>query len=181
LLKRAHSTLARACLIGSVGRNMKDVAKITPADFQAHAVWKFTGRNDPSETAVEPVKKLPAKSLGGALAGVEVTLAYGKKVAAFLGNIDVEQPRSTEHFITLSVFGEHGEIFHLARYHDVDFAERGPEALAAFLKMKKEEVFPISWDARHLVLGAPSAAHGQILAEPRKRLSKAHLIALAVP
>jgi len=37
---------------------MKDVTKITPADFRAHPVWKFSDSDEPSETAVEPVKKL---------------------------------------------------------------------------------------------------------------------------
>jgi hypothetical protein len=160
---------------------MKDVTKLTPADFRAHPVWKFSDSDEPSETAVEPVKKLPMKSLAGALAGVEVTLACGKKVPAFLGNIEVDQPKPTEHFLTFSVFGERGEIFHLSRYHDFDYQDHGPDALAAFLKMKKEEIFPIAWDVRHLVSGAPAAVHGQILSEPRERLSRAHLIALAVP
>jgi hypothetical protein len=160
---------------------MKDVTKLTPADFRAHPVWTFSGSDEPSETTVEPVKKLPVKSLAGALVGVEVTLACGKKVAAFLGNIEVDQPKPTEHFLTLSVFGERGEIFHLSRYHDFDYQDHGPDALAAFLKMKKEEIFPITWDVRHLVSGAPTAVHGQILSEPRERLSRAHLIALAVP
>jgi hypothetical protein len=160
---------------------MKDVTKLTPADFRSHPVWKYSDSDEPSETTVEPVKKLPVKSLAGALAGAEVTLACGKKAAAFLGNIEVGQPKSTEHFLTLSMFGVRGEIFHLSRYHDVDYARRGPDVLAAFLKMKKEEVFPISWDVRHLVSGAPAAAHGEILSEPRERLSRAHLIALAVP
>jgi len=160
---------------------MKDVTKLTATDFRVRPVWKYSGSDSPSETAVEPVKNLPVKSLSGALAGVEVTLACGRKVAAFLGNIEIDQPKSTEHFVTLSIFGERGDIFHLARYHDFDYQERGPDALVAFLKMKKEEVFPISWDVRHLVTGTPSATSGEIPVEPRERLSRAHLIALSIP
>jgi hypothetical protein len=160
---------------------MKDVTKLTPADFRAHPVWTFSDTDESDETAVAPVKKLPVQSLAGALAGVDVTLACGKKVVAFLGNIEVDQPKPTEHFLTLSVFGDRGEIFHLSRYHDFDYQELGPDALAVFLKMKKEEVFPISWDVSHLVSGAPAAVRGQILAEPRERLTRAQIIALAVP
>jgi len=178
---RAKSALRAEWLILNVGQKMKDVTKLTPADFRAHPIWKFSDSDESNETAVEPVKKLPVRSLAGSLAGVEVTLACGEKVAAFLGNIEVDQPKPTEHFLTLSVFGDRGEIFHLSRYHDFDHHERGPDALAAFLKMQKEEVFPVSWDVRHLVSGAPAAVYGQILAEPRERLSRAHLIALAIP
>jgi hypothetical protein len=40
----------------------------------------------------------------------------------------------------------------MARYHDIDSDTRGPDALAAFLKMKKEEIFPITWDIRQLAI-----------------------------
>lgn len=160
---------------------MKDSSQLTSADLREHPVWRFTGSDEPSETSVRPVWKLPVKSLVGSLVGCEVRLAGGKKMMALLGNLDVEQARLTEHFLTLSVYREDGEIFDLARYHDPDSSERGPDAMAAFLGMRKEEIFPIAWDVRHLVVGGPGALSGLIEATPRERLTRAQIIALAVP
>jgi len=160
---------------------MKDVSQLTSADLREHPVWRFTGGDEPSETAVRALKKLPVKSLTGSLVGCEVRLACGKKMMALLGNLDVEKARLTEHFLTLSIYRDDGEIFHMARYHDFDSSERGPDALAAFLKMKKEDIFPIAWDVRHLVIGAPNGLHGLVEAVPKERLTRAQIIALAVP
>ena len=99
---------------------------------------------------------------------------------ALLGNIDATNPRLTEHFLTLSVYRGDGAVFHMARYHDHDSGERGPDALAEFLKMKKEEVFPITWDVRQYAVGDPAALHGKIEVTPKERLTRAQVIALAV-
>jgi hypothetical protein len=160
---------------------MKDVTQLTPADLREHPVWRFTSSDEPSETVVQPLKKLPAKSLTGSLVGCEVQLSCGKKMTALLGNLHVEKARLTEHFLTISIFREDGEIFHMARYHDFDAGERGPDAVATFLGMKKDEIFPIAWDVSELVVGRPASLHGLIESSPRERLTRAQIIALAVP
>jgi hypothetical protein len=160
---------------------MKDVSQLTSADFRAHPVWRFTGSDKSGETLVTPIKRLPVKSLSGSIVGCEVKLASGEKIVAMLGNIHADNARLTEHFMTLSVLRVDGEVFHLARYHDFDFNERGPAALAEFLKMKKENIFPIAWDIRHLVNGEKNALHGILEEIPRERLTRAQIIALAVP
>ena len=115
---------------------MKEVSQLTVSDLREYPVWRFTGSDEPSELAVRPVKKIPVQSLTASLVGTDVRLASGKKLMALLGNLDVEKARLTEHFLTLSVYRDDGMVFHLARYHDHDFGERGPDALATFLKMK---------------------------------------------
>ena len=159
---------------------MKDVSQLTVSDLREHPVWRFTGSDEPSETAVRPVKKTPVKSLAGALVGCEVRLASGMKMMALLGIIDTTNARLTEHFLTLSVFRDDGELFHLARYYDADVGRNGPDALVAVLKMKNEEVFPIAWDVRSFVTGDPAALQGKIEATPKERLTRAQIIALAV-
>ncbi len=160
---------------------MKGVSELTLSDLRQHPVWRYTGRDEPSEIAVRPVKKLPVTSLAGALVGCNIRLASGRNLMALLGNLDAANAELTEHFLTLSVYRDDGAVFHLARYHDRDAGERGPDALAAFLKMKKEEVFPIAWDARSVVAGNPVALHGKIEAAPKHRLTREQVIALAVP
>ena len=98
-----------------------------------------------------------------------------------LGNIDPTNPRLTEHFLTVSVFRSDGALFHLARYHDLDAIERGPAALAAFLGLSLKAVFPLSYDVSAIVTGLPEVVRGTITSEPRERLTRAEVIALAVP
>lgn len=97
-----------------------------------------------------------------------------------IGNVDTTNAQLTEHFLTLSVFRE-GRQMTLSRYHDFDYAENGPDALARFLKLALNEIFPIRYDIRALAHGDPAALQGQINKEPRERLSRAEILALAIP
>ena len=159
---------------------MKDVSRLTITDLEKHPLWRFTGSDDPAETCVAPVVSLPVTSITGMLVGSPVQLASGKKVMALLGNLDSESIRHTQHFLTISIFRDDGALFHMARYHDFDANERGPDAMAAFLNMQKEEIFPILWDVRHLVTGGTTFLHGMIYETPTERLSRSEIIALAV-
>ena len=69
----------------------------------------------------------------------------------------------------------------LSRYFDVDYSENGPEALARFLGLDVDEVFPISYDITRYADGNRASLVGSILKEPREKLTRAQLIALAVP
>jgi hypothetical protein len=160
---------------------MKDVSKLIATDLRLFPVWRYTGSDSPTETAVCPVKRLPAKSLAASLVGVDVTLACGKTLLALVGNVDVSNPRLTRLFMTLSIYRDDGAVFHLARYHDYDIAERGPDQLARFLNMKREQVFPIAWDVSRFADGDPGALRGVVEVEPRERLTRSEIIALAVP
>jgi len=158
---------------------MKPVDGLTVADLRAHPVWEYTS-GGANETYVRPIKRIPVTSLTGKEVGTEVTLANGDRVWALIGNVDSANPRLTTHFLTLSVERD-GSWFHLARYHDFDADKRGPIQLAAFLGLAVHDVFPISYDLRSYVKGASAALHSTIPAEPVERLSRAEVIALAVP
>jgi hypothetical protein len=104
------------------------------------------------------------------------------QVWALIGNIDVKSPRLTEHFLTLSI-DRGGRWFALARYHDYDYdySARGPEALSRFLGLNIDQVFPLYFDVRRYVQGDAAALANSIPKEPRERLSRSDIIALAVP
>ena len=107
-------------------------------------------------------------------------LASGRRVWALIGNVDPTNPRLTEHFVTISV--EHnGRWFTLSRYHDFDYADNGPEALSRFLGYPIDDVFPIAYDIQEYAEGDAAALCGQIRKDPRERLSRAEIIAMAVP
>src|SRR6185369_15325393 len=103
-----------------------------------------------------------------------------QKLFGILGNIDLFDPVSTEHFLTVAVFRPSGESFDLARYHDVDYSRRNATALAAFLAVPVEEIFPMCYDITDVAVGHPDCVRRSIPATPSSRLSKKELIAMAL-
>ncbi len=159
---------------------MKRIEDLNVPDLQAYAVWQYANIDEAGETLLRPVKRLPVKRLAGKVVGTRVRLANGIVLWGLLGNLDESNPRLTEHFLTLTIF--HADRwFTLARYHDLDYGERGPEALARFICLDVDDVFPIAYDIRAVAKGDAKALAGTILKEPLERLSRAELIALAVP
>jgi len=159
---------------------LKLVDSLTAADLAEDPVWKYTNRDGADELFVSAVTDLPVKNLSGLVIGAKAHLANGSETWALFGNVDSKNPRYTKHFLALSVERK-GQWFHLARYHDFDYAERGPEALSRFLGLAVDDVFPISFDLRRYVEGYPAALVGSVLKEPQERLSRAQLIKMAVP
>ena len=159
---------------------LKPIESLTVADLAANPIWEYTNRDGPGETFVRAIKKTPVQTLTGKVIGTQVRLANGIQVWALIGNIDVKNPRLTEHFLTLSI-EQGGKWFALARYHDYDYSDRGPKALSRFLGLKIDEVFPLYFDVRRYAHGDPAALANSILKEPRERLSRSDIIALAVP
>jgi hypothetical protein len=157
--------------------NIKPAESLTVIDFKAHPVWAFLNDDEIGETMVKPVEKLPVESLDNRVIGAQVRLANGSRVWGSFGNFDVTNPRATQHFLDLSI-ERGGKWFYLARYHDVDFAARGPAALARFLGLDVDDVFPITVDVRRYVRGDPNALTAIVLKEPQEKLTEAELHAL---
>lgn len=160
--------------------NAKSVESLVVADLEAHSVWKYANRDGSGELLIRPIKKIPVRDLSGKLVATKVRFSNGDQSWALIGNVDVSNPRLTEHFLTLSIEHE-GKWFSLARYHDYDYEERGPEALSKFLCMNVDDIFPIAFDIRQCAEGDSSALKGSVPKEPRERLSRAEITAMAVP
>src|SRR5579862_854221 len=118
--------------------NLKPIESLTEADLVANPVWQYTNRDGAGETFVRAVKKIPVKNLTGKVIGTQVRFANGSQAWALIGNIDAGNSRLTEHFLTLSI-ERNDKWFALARYHDYDFAERGPEALSRFFELEVDD------------------------------------------
>jgi hypothetical protein len=157
--------------------NIKPVESLTVADFQAHPVWEWLNDDEIGETMLQPVEMLPVESLDNRIVGAQVRLANGSLVWASFGNFDVTNPRATQHFLALSI-ERSGEWFHLARYFDVGFSAHSPEALARFLGLHVDDVFPIAVDVRRYVRGDPAALTAIVLKEPQERLTREEIRAL---
>jgi hypothetical protein len=163
-----------------MNKHIKRVEELVVSDLKTFPVWEYTNIDGPlGETAVRPVKETPLKNLDGRLVGSKIRLANGSHVEAIICNVDSHNARATQHFLTLSVFNK-GKCFDMARYHDVDSDEHGPQALAAFLGRPVEEVFPISYDLSRFSLGESAALVGTIPKEPPEKLTDAQLISLAL-
>src|SRR5262249_22191245 len=114
------------------------------------------------------------------IVGAKLTLANGQIVPGVLGNIDLGDPISTEHFLAVTVFDASGGRFRLARYHDIDYSRRGPIALASFLGLPVSSVFPIRYDVSDIAVGDAECLRRIILEVPASRLSDEELVELAV-
>jgi hypothetical protein len=157
-------------------KTVKAIESLQATDLEEIAVWEFARAG---RTEVKPVKPVPVRSLKNRVVGTQVRLANGTTVWGIIGNIEPCDDLKTIHFLTLSVLRE-GVWFTLARYHDLDYSDRGPEALARFLGLSVDEVFPISYDISHVVLGDSRSLAGTILRQAREKLTRAQIIQLAV-
>jgi hypothetical protein len=153
---------------------------LTVDDLKRHPVWRFANDDAVGEMVAKPIKRLPVTSLRGRIVGAEVRLANGRLIWALLGNLDTRNPPLTKHFRTISLERD-GHWFHMARYHDYDYDERGPEAVARFLGLPPEEVFPIAVDLRRAVRSDDTATLVfEIELDPGEKLSRDEIISLAV-
>jgi hypothetical protein len=161
-----------------MSEEIKFVEDLSVADLKRYPVWEYLNDDEIGETAVRPVKELPAKSLSCSVVGTQIQLANHALVWALIGNVDSNDPRRTQQFLVLSVFQE--RWFHLARYFDFDFNERGPHGLADFLRLPVNDVFPITYDLRPFSIGERAALTGTIEIEPQERLTRSELLALSL-
>jgi hypothetical protein len=160
--------------------NAKLFPLIRVSDLEQHPVWKAILDDEADDPSVFPVHSLPVTNLDSCFVAIRVHLANGKQVWAMLFDVILTDSRKTEHLVQLRV--EHnGAWFWLARYWDIDADRNGPEALAQFLGLSVDEVFPIHYDLTGLATGLPSAIKGQIPKEPRERLPKDEIIRMCVP
>jgi hypothetical protein len=156
------------------------IERLRPEHLAEHPIWRFTEGDTPDETWIVPLKGTRPTRLSGKIVGTQVHLADGSSVWALLGNLDPNDARMTQHFLTVSIYGANG-WFHLARYHDVEVDTQGPTALAAYLGRALDQVFPLKYDVRAVLGGQGEALIGAVAAEPPERLTRAQVIALAVP
>lgn len=150
-------------------------------DLREYPVWEYIpGAQTRDETWVSPVTKLPVSDLRHRLVGTTLHLAAGRTVDALIGNIHLQNVRSTRHFMSVTVIKSDGGRFDLARYHDVDYARRGPSALAGFLALSVNDVFPLKYDISSVCTGIAEVLRAEIPSEPRERLTDKELMELAL-
>lgn len=161
-----------------MSKSTKTLESLTAEDVQHCALWEIV-EDASGRILCKASSKAPAIDLAGRVVATRLQLSCGDRVWALLGNISLQDARSTRHFLTASLLCPQG-WFHLARYHDFDYSERGPAALAAALGRPLNDVFPIAYDIRAFAHGDADVVMGSISAEPVEVLSRAELIQLAL-
>ena len=136
-------------------------SKIGPKVLAKHPVWEFLNDDEhpAGDTAMRPVEKLPVDRFEGRLFGTIVTLADGSHLPAAISDLAFGPKKYRHHFRSLTLFAK-GRRFHLAKYFQVWYDDEGPDALAAFLKKKRADVFPISYDLSTLARGPADVVRG---------------------
>jgi hypothetical protein len=158
---------------------MKTLSQISIQDLHTYPVWEYVSETDTGEPLLEHVERVPVHELSNRVIATQVQLQNGERRWAILGNIQLRDKRSTDQFLTVSI--EHGgRWFDLARYHDSDYSQRGPQQLADFLNLSINEVFPIKYDLAEIVIGLPTVVSGIISAEPPEKLTAGELLQLAL-
>jgi len=160
-------------------RASKPIAALTIADLRRHSVWTYVDDDTPDETYVTPLTTRPVCDFSNVVFGTEIRLANGHRHWALLAGLHGKDVRANEQLLGLVVI-RHKERFNLARYHDVDYARRGPAALAAWLGLAVSDVFPISYDIRAVATGLPGVVQGTIPQVPQAPLSQSERIAIAL-
>jgi len=67
---------------------MRSVDSLTPEDFIASPVWRFTHSRSSRGVEVAPVRRLPVKQATGYVVGCSLRLANRTVLSGFLGNLD---------------------------------------------------------------------------------------------
>ncbi len=159
----------------------KPVDQLTPDDLTIFPVWEYDLDGESidghDETWVRPVERYPVTDLANRIIGVSVTLHNGSQMAACLGNVVLGSEAATREFLTLSLWHQ-GQWIDLARYFDVDYARRGPQALSQQLGLPVAEVFPILYDISEFTQGLETVLHGSVEAESKHRLSETERMSL---
>jgi hypothetical protein len=148
-------------------------------DLERHPVWESILDDEADELSVFPVRDLPVADLEGRFVGTRVQFANGDLHWAMLFYLHANDSRKTEQFLSVRI-ERNGKWFDLARYWDVDYERSGPEALARFLGLPLEEIFPIRYDVREYSMGNPAALAGEVPKEPRERLPEDVIIKMII-
>lgn len=161
-------------------KNIKPMENLQIGDFEKHPVWEYINDDELGESMAKPVVQIPVNNMSGRVCGTKVKMANGNTIWAALSNLSVDNEFRNKYLLSVSLFVGN-QIFHLARYHDVEYDRCGPNALSKLLGFQVKEVFPISYNLRGVVHnGSGDPVKGQVLDAPVHRLSRIEIIDLAV-
>lgn len=161
----------------------KPISELTPDDLARWPVWEYVLDDEEEtedETWVQPVTDPPVGDLTNMLIASRARLSSGQPVWCLLSNVALQDERKTHQFLAVTIYRDDGAPFDLARYFDVDYSRRGPDALSAFLSLPVDQVFPIAYDISAWADGLPEVVTGSIRREPTERLSDAQRLALVL-
>ena len=161
--------------------NKRTPGQLLSVDLERYPVWEYDlDEEGGPEPLLFPVLDLPVFDLTNRVVASKLRLNNGDEQHGMISNLDLGRPELNEHFLLLSLLKD-GRWFTMERYHDPKFSELGPAALASFLGLTLDEVFPIEYDVSRACKGAPESVRGHIDPIPKILHSTEELIRLALP
>jgi hypothetical protein len=151
---------------------------LTEDDLRTTLVW-LGSTSDRDETAIRPARRSSCKSIEGTIVACTFILKNGRELVGVMFNLTDNV--SLNAHLANAAFLIDGAWFFLARYHDAELKKYGPVALAARVKQSVGKVFPITYEVLHQFNPPSPAQRGELFATPKKKFSRAQIVALAVP
>jgi hypothetical protein len=152
----------------------KIMSELRINDFMKYPVWEWDLRSD-TDCTIKSIDKYPVSEMSNRIVGTYCKTNSNDEIFCVISNIDLEDPKATDLFITISVMEEDRE-FYLARYFDVDYDRNGPESLSKWLNKKMEDIFPISWDISKIVSGKSIVKRGIINSIIKNKLTEEEIM-----
>lgn len=155
--------------------------------LQDAPVWEYLRQAPPElirnadDLIVQAVTEYPVTSLSNRLIGTSGILANGDVLPIILDNIHLDDVIRTKMFRTVTIT-RNGKWMTLARFHDAFYRMRNEDVLAKFIGLKKNQVFPISYNISSWCRGDANVLVDVIpIKSPASEMSVESWSRLAVP
>jgi hypothetical protein len=153
--------------------------KLTLSLVRQTPIWHSTPSKD-GDLWVKPELRSQLSSLKNCLIATDTTMADGSCITALIENIHVENLNLTKHYLQAH-FRIDGRWWCMARYHDLDYDQKGASGLAMRLGKSIEQVFPLTYDIQEFCTVESEALCGAISANPINRLTRKEIMRMFVP
>jgi hypothetical protein len=157
---------------------MRQLIVLKEEDLKTTLVW-LGSTSDRDETGIRPATRSSLKNIEGKIVACTFRLKNGIEFVGVMFNL-TDDVDLNAHLANAALLID-GRWFFLARYHDAELETHGPAALAARVKQPIGNVFPIAYEVLHQFNPPSPAQRGELLAKPKKKLTRVQIIALAVP
>ena len=154
--------------------------EITATELLTAPAWSYTPSKD-GRVWLKPVGSKRLRTFNNRMVTCQFHTPSGEAIWGLVEGIHPDLPLFSKHWRKAYLLRSDGKWFELARYHDYNWSTKGPERCAYFFRSTVHAMFPLRFDISHLSATASSSLVGVFESDPKDRLPRAEIIALAVP